>query len=685
MAITPADLRLDLRAAKTGGKGKPCGESHIPRAHDCDKGKGKGKKPAGVSAAEVSQKVQAVAVVGLGVAYIGMSAVALKSVANAREAYKIKFEGNESLTPLANPIGKKLELKRFTEEPIGDPSAFGSVSAGKDKNGDLLITKRLKNAPGAPVGIFGPDPDAATQMRGAGIVKASDRAYSNLKTAGKYITKQEAEAAQLAGKLGFGPKVEYADATQMQMRMAKGRPLEKAVVSRQQAEVASGKMGKRLSDTEKKQVLGGLAKMHTSGMAHNDLHPGNIFVQEKGSANFIDFGTATKGGGAVAKEWARMQNNPRLGTQEAGGFGYNLRTVTPEASRATEGRLKKIIGMRRPGTVREIDIERALKRKPGIEKELQSAIDDYYQSIFSGGRMDSAQNIAFANEVGALTAGHFRKDWIGNSRKQKCGPKSKPCGKACIPKNHKCRASWNKPVKAAALTTAVVGGAVAVTAIAHPQKSVRWAAQSLAKPLLHGGFAAGNAARGNLVGAANNFRDAVLSGRNFKRNLSKVARAYGTAIKGGFNFALGRNKFQGNNPPGKPGRRGSYSWLGSYQIKPPGPKGPRGPKRPRGGGGIGRDPQIRARGGRLPGLRNTLPSSDFGSAYKGDSLTAGFIRGDACWKGYVQNGVKKKGNRTVPNCVPVGKARRKTKKAGLDGEEMLTRQKRSVWAEGITV
>ena len=24
----------------------------------------------------------------------------------------------------------------------------------------------------------------------------------------------------------------------------------------------------------------------------------------------------------------------------------------------------------------------------------------------------------------------------------------------------------------------------------------------------------------------------------------------------------------------------------------------------------------------------------------------------ACWKSYVQKGMKKKGNRTVPNCVP---------------------------------
>ena len=36
--------------------------------------------------------------------------------------------------------------------------------------------------------------------------------------------------------------------------------------------------------------------------------------------------------------------------------------------------------------------------------------------------------------------------FIGN-KKLNCGPNSKPCGNACIPKDHQCRASWNKPVK----------------------------------------------------------------------------------------------------------------------------------------------------------------------------------------------------------------------------------------------
>ena len=31
-----------------------------------------------------------------------------------------------------------------------------------------------------------------------------------------------------------------------------------------------------------------------------------------------------------------------------------------------------------------------------------------------------------------------------------------------------------------------------------------------------------------------------------------------------------------------------------------------------------------------------------------------------CWKGFEQKGMKKKGNRLVPNCVKVGKRSKKT-------------------------
>lgn len=65
-------------------------------------------------------------------------------------------------------------------------------------------------------------------------------------------------------------------------------------------------------------------------------------------------------------------------------------------------------------------------------------------------------------------------------------------------------------------------------------------------------------------------------------------------------------------------------------------------------------------------------------------LTPATLRADACWKGYVQAGTKRKGNRTVPNCVPAGKAKAAVKrKTGQDGEDKLTSAKRAVWAEGF--
>ena len=64
-------------------------------------------------------------------------------------------------------------------------------------------------------------------------------------------------------------------------------------------------------------------------------------------------------------------------------------------------------------------------------------------------------------------------------------------------------------------------------------------------------------------------------------------------------------------------------------------------------------------------------------------LTPLSLKTDACWKGYVQAGTKRKGNRTVPNCIPAGKRKAKIKKAGLDNEDGLTSAKRSVWADGF--
>ena len=61
-------------------------------------------------------------------------------------------------------------------------------------------------------------------------------------------------------------------------------------------------------------------------------------------------------------------------------------------------------------------------------------------------------------------------------------------------------------------------------------------------------------------------------------------------------------------------------------------------------------------------------------------LTAGQVKNDACWKGYVQQGMKMKGGKRVPNCVPAG-AKKKKDAAKADGS-CRKKDKKSVWADG---
>ena len=139
---------------------------------------------------------------------------------------------------------------------------------------------------------------------------------------------------------------------------------------------------------------------------------------------------------------------------------------------------------------------------------------------------------AWFDSVDALTAAHFRGDvFIGNKKSLKCGSNSKKCGNVCIPKDHKCRASWNKPVKAAAVAGGAAAVAVGATALFHPRARARNAARGIAEPVAQGGFAVANVARGNFVGASKNVLNASIAGRGFRKNARTLAQEYGTDLK----------------------------------------------------------------------------------------------------------------------------------------------------------
>lgn len=136
-----------------------------------------------------------------------------------------------------------------------------------------------------------------------------------------------------------------------------------------------------------------------------------------------------------------------------------------------------------------------------------------------------------------LTPHTVTQDSVFGNKKLNCGPQSKPCGKVCIPKDNQCRASWNKPVKAATGAAALVGAGVVGTALFHPRERVRTSAQKLIDPVLQGGFAINNIARGDLPAAANNIAHAALLGGDIGKNVRSLAAGYGTDIKAGYNKA----------------------------------------------------------------------------------------------------------------------------------------------------
>jgi len=161
-----------------------------------------------------------------------------------------------------------------------------------------------------------------------------------------------------------------------------------------------------------------------------------------------------------------------------------------------------------------------------------------------------------------LTPATLRTDAFIGNKKLNCGPSSKPCGNACIPKDHKCRASWNKPVKLAAGAAALTGAAIVGTAFLHPRSGMRAAARSVVEPALQTGFGVGNIARGNWVGAAKNAANVAATGKDMGRNLSTLAKGYGTDIKGIVN--RGRNAaFKWRNH--RPAKRRDSPWAVGFE------------------------------------------------------------------------------------------------------------------------
>jgi predicted Ser/Thr protein kinase len=438
MTLTPATLRLDLK----------CGRGAISEGEKCTKGPATKveSQPASASRTKNSPSVaesrRAKAKLQQGGlttsqkvilgAYAVAGASTLYKMRNMRKAYEEKFSPAQRFKPFTEDIGGvKNVLQNMTvrKDKAAGPSLFGDVTFGTHKGKDVVAKKIGGKGLAGSMQVF--------MMQRQGII--TEKTTDALIKAQKNLQVNEVQAAQLAGKHGFGPKFVAAGNNTLITEAARGRPLasqDRALrymqgKGRQEMQQDPGKFfkkalalqwrgftkGTELSSTNKARMVENLGRMHTLGISHNDLHPGNVFISSKG-AQFIDFGTSERGGGAVASEFVRLMNKPRAGLQQVGGMGYNLRTVNPAAYKSAESAIKKAIG-KRVGALTSSDIQNALKKSKNaatLESSLQRIVDDYYLQTARGQRTDAALTAGAIGRLDACWEGYVQ---AGMKRKGK--------------------------------------------------------------------------------------------------------------------------------------------------------------------------------------------------------------------------------------------------------------------------
>ena len=405
MALTPASLRLDLK----------CGKGAISEGEKCTKGpatkvepKPATKKPQNAG----SNKAQAAVLV----AYAGLTAAGLYKLKNVRQAYGEKFNPAQRYKPFEKTLGDPDDVLNTIARSAKQaaPSLFGDVSFGKYKDKDVVVKSFGKKGSAGSMQI--------RMMEDNSVI--SGATADALIRGQKALQMNEVQGAFLAGQHGIGPKVVAAgNGTRRTLfgpeqenilvtEVARGRPLSSQSALMRQGPKLQEQLqrdpgaaikkiaalqwrgftkGTEISAVNKDRIINTMGRMHTLGMSHNDLHPGNVFISKEG-AQFIDFGTSDRGGASVASEFVRLMNPPRTGLQQAGGMGYNLRTADPQGYQAAESRIRSVIG-KRIGKLTSADIQSALKKsknKEKLESDLQGIVDDFYKQYGSRSRTDAA-------------------------------------------------------------------------------------------------------------------------------------------------------------------------------------------------------------------------------------------------------------------------------------------------------
>jgi serine/threonine protein kinase len=686
MTLTPSTLRLDLKCGRGAiSEGEKC---HVgPATKVQEKSAAKKSESKGLTG---KQKAQ---VAGL-VAYAALGAASLYQLKNIRKAYSEKFDPAQRYKPFESTLGDPSDVLNniARSDKQAGPSLFGDVSFGKYKDKDVVVKSFGKKGLSGSMQI--------RQMQQQGII--SKNTADALVRGQNALQMNEVQGAFLAGQLGIGPKVVAAgNGTRRTLlgperenvlvtEVAKGRPLSSQDALLRQGPKLQEQLqrnpgaaikkiaalqwrgftkGTEISSVNKDRIIRNLRKMHTMGMSHNDLHPGNIFISKEG-AQFIDFGTSDRGGASVASEFVRLMNPPRTGLQQAGGMGYNLRSMDPAGYKTAEARIRQVIG-KRVGKLTSADIQKALsksKDKDTLEANLQRIVDEFY--------------VQYGKRTDALTPASVRCD----------AARSKPCGESHIPAANTChkRGGGMSTRKKAAIAAGLGAAALGIGALAYAGRRkrtqvgpVRVAPPSRpSRPQLPGTpepdypRLPGITPKGLLPPA----RKRKSKTQRMRENTAAAVTAAEQRIAQTAKEEVRRLGQIGNTMAAAGEAAGMATKTAARELRlrteaarrrfEPGYRRPDQKRLPEG-------EQPRLTPGNVAPQREPLPI-DPRTGQPRRRRARGFGRTDAadpCWKGYVQVGMKRKGGRRVPNCVPAssGVARPKAKSdvwaTGFDTED----------------
>lgn len=119
------------------------------------------------------------------------------------------------------------------------------------------------------------------------------------------IGQSEAFIAKKLGEAGIGPRLIAAKFINKPVSNADNGTVHKGVIA---MEVVSGYPLYKIRDKTINGIhttdayWGARAKLHKMGIAHNDAHGGNVIIDDKGTARFVDLGLAKKGWRAALSE-----------------------------------------------------------------------------------------------------------------------------------------------------------------------------------------------------------------------------------------------------------------------------------------------------------------------------------------------------------------------------------------------